>query len=118
MKNINKIIGIIGLLFCVLQPISAQFRMGIDWSCGMPKSYFYSTRYYDDEGTYMPTAHAGFSFEYVLPRHIMPLYLPLSIKSGVYYAHYEELPLMKNRRVIIMVNLYGDKVWGFHWSVK
>lgn len=40
MKNINKIIGIIGLLFCVLQPISAQFRMGIDWSCGMPKSYF------------------------------------------------------------------------------
>ncbi len=49
MKNINKIIGIIGLLFCVLQPISAQFRMGIDWSCGMPKSYFYSTRYYDDE---------------------------------------------------------------------
>ena len=61
MKNINKIIGIIGLLFCVLQPISAQFRMGIDWSCGMPKSYFYSTRYYDDEGTYMPTAHAGFS---------------------------------------------------------
>ena len=69
MKNINKIIGIIGLLFCVLQPISAQFRMGIDWSCGMPKSYFYSTRYYDDEGTYMPTAHAGFSFEYVLHIH-------------------------------------------------
>ena len=31
MKNINKIIGIIGLLFCVLQPISAQFRMVIDW---------------------------------------------------------------------------------------
>lgn len=98
----------IGLLFCVLQPVSAQFRMGIDWSMGIPKNYTYYTRYYDDEESYMPTAHAGFSFEYVLPRRIMPLYLPLSIKSGVYYAHYEEAPMEGSEYYYN----YGDAYWG------
>lgn len=107
MKNINKIIVIVGLLFCVLQPVSAQFRMGIDWSYGIPKSYTYYTHYYDDEENYMPTVHVGFSFEYVLPRRIMPLYLPLSIKSGVYYAHYEEAPLEGSEYYN-----YGDAYWG------
>lgn len=104
MKNINKIVGIIGLLFCALQPISAQFRMGIDCSYGIPKSFSYY--YSSDDEDYMPTAYAGFSFEYVLPRHIMPLYLPLSIKSGIGYAHYEEAPGEE------FGNRWGDTFWG------
>lgn len=108
MKNLNKIIGIIGLLFCVLQPVSAQFRVGLDWSCGIPKNYDnYYYHSYGDEDSYMPTAHVGFSFEYVLPRRIMPLYLPLSIKSGVYYAHYEEEPLENSDNY-----RYDEPAWG------
>lgn len=102
MKNINRIIVVVGLLTIGWQPVYAQFRMGIDASCGIPKSY---ADYYGYDGSYMPTAHAGFSFEYVLPRHITPLYLPLSIKSGVGYAHYEESPEDFG-------NSWGDTFWG------
>ena len=38
----------------------------------------------------------------------MPLYLPLSIKSGVYYAHYEELPLNEESESYY----YGESIWG------